>query len=372
MTKHDDYIALFDRAIGVLFTDAVRITLRNPSMAAFFLRMRRAQKNARQRRTQLAGQGIHVPPFMIVSVTGQCNLSCAGCYAQAQDRQEEREMTDKELLDLVQQARDLGVGIILLAGGEPLTRSGELLAIARAVPDVIFPVFTNGTLLDGSLVTRLRTQRNLIPVLSLEGGVEETDTRRGAGTMAHVQTVMSSLREAGIFFGTSLTVTRQNVETVTDEGYLRRLRERGCRLFFFVEYVPVREGTEFLVLTQEQRACLLSTVDILHDRLSGLFITLPGNEEDYGGCLAAGRGFVHVSPGGRLEACPFAPYSDTSVRESSLREALGSPLLAAIREAHGRLTETRGGCALWAQREWVRSLPGAEPTVGSPTEEQRS
>lgn len=372
MTKHDDYIALFDRAIGVLFTDAVRITLRNPSMAAFFLHMRRAQKNARQRRTQLAGQGIHVPPFMIVSVTGQCNLSCAGCYAQAQDRQEEREMTDKELLDLVQQARDLGVGIILLAGGEPLTRSGELLAIARAVPDVIFPVFTNGTLLDGSLVTRLRTQRNLIPVLSLEGGVEETDTRRGAGTMAHVQTVMSSLREAGIFFGTSLTVTRQNVETVTDEGYLRRLRERGCRLFFFVEYVPVREGTEFLVLTQEQRACLLSTVDILHDRLSGLFITLPGNEEDYGGCLAAGRGFVHVSPGGRLEACPFAPYSDTSVRESSLREALGSPLLAAIREAHGRLTETRGGCALWAQREWVRSLPGAEPTVGSPTEEQRS
>jgi len=372
MTKHDDYIALFDRSIGVLFTDAVRITLRNPSMAAFFLHMRRAQKNARQRRTQLAGQGVHVLPFMIVSVTGQCNLSCAGCYAQAQDRQEEREMTDKELLDLVQQARDLGVGIILLAGGEPLTRSGELLAIARAVPDVIFPVFTNGTLLDGSLVTRLRTQRNLIPVLSLEGGVEETDTRRGAGTMAHVQTVMSSLREAGIFFGTSLTVTRQNVETVTDEGYLRRLRERGCRLFFFVEYVPVREGTEFLVLTQEQRACLLSTVDILHDRLSGLFITLPGNEEDYGGCLAAGRGFVHVSPGGRLEACPFAPYSDTSVRESSLREALGSPLLAAIREAHGRLTETRGGCALWAQREWVRSLPGAEPTVGSPTEEQRS
>jgi len=39
-----------------------------------------------------------------------------------------------------------------------------------------------------------------------------------------------------------------------------------------------------------------------------------------------------------------------------LREALGSEFLKAIRENGGRLREGGGGCALWTQRDWVRSL----------------
>jgi MoaA/NifB/PqqE/SkfB family radical SAM enzyme len=63
-----------------------------------------------------------------------------------------------------------------------------------------------------------------------------------------------------------------------------------------------------------------------------------------------------LGPDGSLEPCPFAPYSDTNVRESSLKDALQSELLARIRAGHDRLQETSGGCALWANREWVRSL----------------
>ncbi|MFZ2413956.1 MAG: hypothetical protein WAW16_07030, partial [Candidatus Cryosericum sp.] len=114
------------------------------------------------------------------------------------------------------------------------------------------------------------------------------------------------------------------------------------------------------VLDDGQRARLAATVASLQKRLPGLFIAFPGDEEVFGGCLAAGRGFVHISPSGRVEPCPFAPYSDTSVRGVPLRDALASPLLLAIRDNHERLTETNGGCALWSQREWVRSLlPGS-------------
>jgi len=52
----------------------------------------------------------------------------------------------------------------------------------------------------------------------------------------------------------------------------------------------------------------------------------------------------------------FASYADRDVCSMTLREALKSPFLTAIRVAHGRLTETTGGCALWTQRDWVRSL----------------
>jgi MoaA/NifB/PqqE/SkfB family radical SAM enzyme len=356
MNDTTSYVRLFDDAIRVLFADAVRITALHPSMAVFFARMQHAQRMAQRRRAAQAGQGIHVPPFMIISVTGRCNLSCAGCYAQAQERQDEQDMTAAKLLDVVRQGRDLGMGIMLLAGGEPLTRADDLLEIARAVPDVIFPVFTNGTLLNEQLVQRISAQRNLVPVVSLEGHAADTDARRGTGVAGQAREAIARMRAAGVFFGTSLTVTRFNIDTVTDEQYLRTLVGMGCRVVFFVEYVPVREGTESLILDDAQRARLMAAATTMQKRMPGLFIVFPGDESVYGGCLAAGRGFVHVSPSGRVEPCPFAPYSDVNVCDSSLRDALGSPLLAAIRAGHDRLSETGGGCALWSQRAWVSSL----------------
>jgi MoaA/NifB/PqqE/SkfB family radical SAM enzyme len=65
---------------------------------------------------------------------------------------------------------------------------------------------------------------------------------------------------------------------------------------------------------------------------------------------------VHISADGDLEACPFAPYSDTNLRNSSLKEALQSELLKAIRHKAARMKKERGGCVLWGQRESIDSL----------------
>ena len=45
---------------------------------------------------------------------------------------------------------------------------------------VIFPVFTNGTLMQEGCLTLFSENRNLLPVLSIEGGKEQTDARREA------------------------------------------------------------------------------------------------------------------------------------------------------------------------------------------------
>ena len=51
MSETTEYIHLFDDTIKALFSDAVRITLWDPSVAAFFVRMRRAQRMAEHRRS---------------------------------------------------------------------------------------------------------------------------------------------------------------------------------------------------------------------------------------------------------------------------------------------------------------------------------
>jgi MoaA/NifB/PqqE/SkfB family radical SAM enzyme len=198
-------------------------------------------------------------------------------------------------------------------------------------------------------------------VASIEGAEAETDARRGQGVYARLKSLAERVRGSGIFWGCSLTVTQENFAVLTTPEFIRRLIGAGCGAFFFVEYVPVRAGTEHLCLTHEQKAELIRLLDRFRAELPALFIGFPGDEEQFGGCLAAGRGFVHISSSGSVEACPFAPFSDTSLKDSSLKDALQSRLLATIREHHDRLKETRGGCALWAEREWVRSLVTPEP-----------
>jgi MoaA/NifB/PqqE/SkfB family radical SAM enzyme len=114
--------------------------------------------------------------------------------------------------------------------------------------------------------------------------------------------------------------------------------------------------TELLVLEPEQKKRLGARLGAFSRKFPALFIGFPGDEDAYGGCLAAGRGFIHIGPSGDLEPCPAAPVSDRNLTTVPLRDALQSRLLARIRKDHGLLTETNGGCALRANRALVEEL----------------
>jgi MoaA/NifB/PqqE/SkfB family radical SAM enzyme len=151
-------------------------------------------------------------------------------------------------------------------------------------------------------------------------------------------------------------LTRDNFDTVTDSSFVERAVASGCRLFFFVEYTPIREETEGWVISAGQRQAVRGLVAAFRRRFPAVFIAVPWDEEQTGGCLASGRGFVHISASGDLEPCPFAPYSDTNLNRISLKEGLRSPFLAAMRANHRQFAETEGGCALWKNRDQVRAL----------------
>ncbi len=210
----------------------------------------------------------------------------------------------------------------------------------------------------------LARTKNIIPMISFEGFRDETDARRGAGVYDRLLCVCARLKQNGIFFGCSVTVTRTNAGLVTSDRFVREMLAAGARVFVFVEYMPIEPGTEALVLDDGRRTALYASIDRFNKNYPALFIGFPGDEDAYGGCLAAGRGFIHVSASGDLEACPAAPFSDTNLARVSLSEALRSPLLSRIRSHHHLLTETKGGCALWTNRAWVEGLVDKGRTGG--------
>jgi len=352
------YRDLFDNAIAATLLAGIRLIAGSPSLALRGAAILRNQRKAAGIRKQYEKEGIMIPAVMMISLTSRCNLSCKGCYQRAQHRATAPEMDAGQLGSIISQAEELGVSVIVFAGGEPLMRKDEILALAKSHPALLFAVFTNGLLIDEDLAGRIANTRNIVPMLSFEGFRQETDLRRGGGVFDRLLATCSLLKEKGIFFGCSVTVTRINCSRVLDAAFTESMLAAGSRAFAFVEYVPVEPGTEDLVVTPEQRSALNRCLAGFSDTYPAIFIGFPGNEAIYGGCLASGRGFIHVSPSGDLEPCPAAPFSDANLTQMPLKEALRSGLLEKIRMEHGRLTETDGGCALWTNRNWVLGLLG--------------
>jgi len=355
VTQNQSTELAFEASIFDTLKLAARLLFYDPRFAARALRLLSRQRRAAKVRQTHKAQGVHVPPFSIFSITGKCNLSCAGCYANLLHLSDRPELFNERIGRLLSEARDLGVSIMLIAGGEPLLREG-LLDLTAQTPEILFLLFTNSTLLDDTAVKKLKAQPHVVPILSIEGDETLTDARRGLGSYSRVLEAMRRLKKARVYFGTSTTLTSENYELTTGRDYLRDLLKHGCRLFYYINYIPVESGTEHLQLPGPQVQEFERLLSEYRKTLPCLFIAFPHDEIALGGCLAAGRGFVHINAYGDVEPCPFSPYSDRNLAEVSLLEAVQSPFLRSIRESGVKLDETDGLCALWSRKEWVEGL----------------
>ncbi len=352
-----DGIKEFNRILTKALIRNRRFLLKRPDYLSEFAKISSKMKKQARVRERYGKEGIVVPPVLIISVTNDCNLSCKGCYACSQQREKSGEIDIERIKSVLGEAVELGVCVVMIAGGEPLMKKG-ILDLPLMYPDTLFVMFTNGLLLGahGELA------KNLVPIISVEGGKEATDERRGEGMYERAMAVMDSLDKKGRLFGASVTLTSANYSEVVKTDYLAKLEEKGCRAAFLIEYVPSGEDDFLLCLTDDQKEELRNIEETLYKKHNMLMVTLPGDEEKYGGCLASGRGFLHISSTGALEACPFAPYSDTNIKDMALKEALKSRLLGDIRDNHHLLNESRGGCALNENKEWIRSLTALTKT----------
>lgn len=165
-----------------------------------------------------------------------------------------------------------------------------------------------------------------------------------------IEHAMLLLSKRLIPFGVSITTGEHNVNDVARLDFLAPFIKLGCRLSIFTEYVPVDENTELLALTEESKLTLQNFYRKGAEENNLILIPFPGDETIYNGCLAAGRGFAHISVSGELEPCPFAAFSDRNVLNTSFVDALSSPLFQEIRSESHLLHEGAGGCALRGYR----------------------
>jgi MoaA/NifB/PqqE/SkfB family radical SAM enzyme len=360
MDQNFDLQGYMTRGVERVVADAIKATVRNPKESAFMLRFAAASRAASKRRASAEKNGVHIPPFLIASITSKCNLHCAGCYSRCNhatvDSEPVAQLTGEEWLRIFSEADDMGISFILLAGGEPMLRR-DIIEAAGERRNILFPIFTNGTFIDEKYLALFDRCRNLIPIMSIEGNREVTDARRGKGVYDRLITNMDAFKNRGLIFGASVTVTTENLKEVSSDAFIRSLSDRGCKAVIFVEFVPVTEESKELAPGDAEREYLACEIARLRKQVPEMvFISFPGDEKSSGGCLAAGRGFFHINSHGGAEPCPFSPYSDVNVRDRGLKGALNSALFTALQTGDLLVDDHRGGCVLYEKRDQVRSL----------------
>jgi MoaA/NifB/PqqE/SkfB family radical SAM enzyme len=281
-------------------------------------------------RTRMLKQGTWIPNFIAISPTMRCNLRCRGCYSGMYSKDEE--LSSETLDRLLCEAKSFGSYFAVITGGEPYLMKDTLLPLFRKHNDMFFLTFTNGTLLDQSVVAELAELGNVAPGISVEGFRELTDRRRGQGVYDSALEAARRLREAGVFFGISVTYTSENLEEVTSEAFVKHFIDQGAQFAWYFMFMPVgKDPVLELVPSPEQRVACGRKIGELRQSLPLFMADFWNDGPEAGGCLAGARSYLHILPSGRVEACVFAHFGVDSIYEKSILEAANSPFFRAIR-----------------------------------------
>jgi len=307
--------------------------------------------------------GFYPPGLFVISPSMKCNLNCYGCYAGKYSKEEDLSFEDIDRV--LNQAKEMGIYFVVVSGGEPFFRK-DIFDIFEKHHDMGFHVFTHGGLLDEKRVARLAELGNVLPAISVEGFREETDGRRGKGHYDRVVNAMKNLKDAGILFAYSATLTRKNADILVSDEFVDHWMGHGCTVGWYFLYTPVGRETEWeLVPTPEQRDLLREQVAHFRATKEMFFGDFWNDGPVVGGCIAGGRKYFHINSKGDVEPCVFCHFSMHNIKDVSLREAVTSPMFKKIREHQNANKNLLQPCMIIDHPEQYRavcSIPGVKFT----------
>lgn len=308
--------------------------------------------------------GYSVPFAILIDPTERCNLNCLGCWAGDYQRKEE---LDFDTFDRVlTEAEELGIYFIVVSGGEPTVRKHDIIKLAKKHNSQLFHLFTNGTLVDDEFVEEMKRVGNITLAFSIEGFEQATDARRGKGVFKKVMEAMDRMRKAGLIYGVSTTYTRNNTEELASEAFIDMLVEKGVTFAWYFTYIPIGKDVDLsLMATPEQRAYMYDKI-LEYRKTKPIFIMDFWNDgEAANGCIAGGRRYLHINARGEVEPCAFVHYATCNIKDVSLKEALGSPLMRAYQKRQPFNNNLRRPCPIIDNPEMLKEMveeSGAYPT----------
>ena len=221
---------LINCMLNQLDPNVARTTALNLGYEAFF----RGTKTIRENRVKYQ---CNIPWLILFDPTSACNLHCKGCWAAEYGNK--LNLSYDEIDDIIRQGKEMGTYFYIYTGGEPLVRKKDLIKLCEKHSDAIFMCFTNGTLIDEEFAQNMLKVKNFVPVISVEGFEEATDSRRGNGTYQRAVNAMNLLKRNRLPFGISTCYTSANIKDVSTEAYVDQLVEWGAYFVWYLSLIHI-------------------------------------------------------------------------------------------------------------------------------------
>ncbi len=175
-----------------------------------------------EKRVQRTAGWLAPPSAVILYVNYACNFTGEHCITTS-DFKAERGLSVDTIARLIREMKELGVGWLVITGGEPLVREDlyEIIGLAKA-QGLAVHISTNGSLVERhrDRLARSRIDSILISV----DGLEETNDRfrRHSGSFKQAFRALELFEEMG--------VRSRMVNTMAHPGNLHELEELGDRI----------------------------------------------------------------------------------------------------------------------------------------------
>jgi 12,18-didecarboxysiroheme deacetylase len=208
-------------------------------------------------------------PVVVWNCTRRCNLRCQHCYSASTDAAPQRELTTGQAREMIDDLASFGCPVLLISGGEPLSRPDLMELIGHARQAGMRAVLsTNGTLIDEATAARLSEMGLSYVGISLDGLGEVNDRFRGqVGAFDAAMRGIRNCQSAGLKVGLRLTMNRRNAGEIPAIFDLIQ-RERIPRVCFY-HLVPAGRGSS-LGSDMLSHAQTRATLDEIIDRTAAL------------------------------------------------------------------------------------------------------
>ncbi len=211
-------------------------------------------------------------PVVVWNVTRRCNLKCVHCYAHADDRAFDGELTFEEGKSLIDDLSEFGAPVILFSGGEPLIRKDTLDLIRYATERGRRAVVsTNGTLITRDVAEKLHEVGLSYVGISLDGLEDVHDAFRGVrGAFERAMAAIDNCRAAGLKVGLRFTINRRNYLEIP--GIFDLVEAKTVPRICFYHLVYAGRGSDLMnedlnhQQTREVVDLILDRTKALHDK----------------------------------------------------------------------------------------------------------
>ncbi|MBK8241863.1 MAG: radical SAM protein [Saprospiraceae bacterium] len=154
------------------------------------------------------------PLKLFINVSNHCNLECIHCFSDSSPHHKESMPFDK-MKDLINEAANMGVFLIIIGGGEPFMRTDiwEIISLIRE-KGMGVSLTTNGTIISPEIITNIQ-KHNVRMNISFDGCEETHDfIRKKQGAFLKTLSTVKILKEAGIKSTIRFTLMTLNIKDV--------------------------------------------------------------------------------------------------------------------------------------------------------------